>query len=394
MSGIDVSVLWFLALLLAAAGGYVAARLTAKPRNTTTRSIDQDYFAGLNFLLNEEPDRALEVFLRMTQVDDETVETHFALGSLYRRRGEVDRAIRVHENVLARSDLQPEHREHAMFALGEDYFRAGVFDRAERLFEDVPETSTRHVAALRYLLRIHEQQREWQEAVATHERLAKVAAPEHPTAVAHYHCELAEIASAQGRLDEARELLRKARAQQRMFPRGALLRARLALAAGDPSLAAKLCRRAVEFHPHLLPITLPALVESLRAQGQQEGEAGLREFVRTGPARRAHIAYAAIVTGLQHEPILLDCVRDLLKEDSNLSDLVPALAGGHIDRPDADLEALARALARVFRRTQQYRCVDCGFSTARHFWQCPGCRGWDTLAPVASVELAPMARRR
>jgi len=394
MPAADGTFLVFLALLIAAAAGFFAARYTAKPRLPPGRTLNDEYFAGLNFLLNEEPDRALEVFLRMAQIDDETVETHFALGSLYRRRGEVDRSIRVHESVLARPDLNAEHREHAMFALAEDYFRAGVFDRAEELFERIPATSARQAAALRYLLRIREQQREWEHAIETHQRLAQRAAPEHPTAIAHYHCERAELAAAAGRVEEAREHLRKARAQQRMFPRGALLRARLALAEGDAPLAARLCRRAVEFHPHLLPIVLPPLVEALRAQDVDAAEPGLRELVRTTPERRAQIGYAAIVTGLDSEPVLLECVRDLLREDANLSDLVPALAGDQLDRPGADLTRLARALSRVFRRTQQYRCVDCGFATARHFWQCPGCRGWDTLAPVASVELAPMARRR
>jgi lipopolysaccharide biosynthesis regulator YciM len=390
----DGNALVFIALIFAAAAGFGLARLNRPGRSRQGPGVDNEYFAGLNFLLSEEPDRALDVFLRMAEVDDQTVETHFALGALYRRRGEVDRAIRIHEDILARADLSPRHREAATFALGEDYFGAGLFDRAELLFESLTDSSSRSVPALRYLLRIQEHAREWSAAVATHLRLAALAAPEHPTAIAHYYCELAEQALREQRPLDALRLLRKVREAQRNFPRSALLRARIALDSGDAPLAAGLCRRVVELHPQLLPIVLPQLVHSLRAQGDPAADAGLRELTRIDSDRRAQIAYAGIVTGLYQEPLILECVRDLLSQDANLSDLVPALAGDTVHRADIELEPLARALARIFRRTQQYRCVDCGFATASHFWQCPGCRSWDTLAPVASLELAPMARRR
>ena len=142
-----------LLLLFAGVGIAVGVWITNRTRKDAPRSssLNQDYFAGLNFLLNEEPDKALEVFLRMVEVDNDTVETHLALGSLYRRRGEVDRAIRIHENIIARQSLQDEHREHAMYALGEDYFRAGLFDRAEQMFQRLSEQPARRTSALRFL---------------------------------------------------------------------------------------------------------------------------------------------------------------------------------------------------------------------------------------------------
>jgi lipopolysaccharide assembly protein B len=394
MPASDGSGILILVLLFAAAGGYLAARLTGRPRPPSDRTISEEYFQGLNFVLSEEPDRALEVFLRMSEVDDETVELHFTLGNLYRRRGEVDRAIRVHENILERENLTTQHREHAMFALGEDYFRAGLFDRSEHLFERLADESSRKPAALRYLLRIREQQRDWREAINVHRRFEVLAAPEHPTAIAHYHCELAEAAIARGDDAAARALLREAREAQRNFPRGALLRAGIALSENDAALAVRLCRRVVDLHPQLLPITLPRLVAALDAEGGQTAERMLYDLTRTNPVRRAEIAYAGIVSSVYERPAILECVRDLLREDPNLGDLVPAFAAEPFADPASQLLPLARALARVFRRSQKYRCVECGFATASHFWQCPGCRAWDALAPVAGLELAPMARAR
>src|SRR5262245_17521253 len=166
------------ALFIAVAAGWLLGRVRLRRPTVEARArheLSDEYFQGLRFLLNEEPDKALEVFLRMVDVDNETVETHFALGSLYRRRGEVDRAIRVHENIMARPALSDEHRLHAMFALAEDYFRAGLFDRAERLFQQLADGGGRHVQALRYLLRIYEQQRDWEQAILAYRKLVAVA---------------------------------------------------------------------------------------------------------------------------------------------------------------------------------------------------------------------------
>ena len=187
---LDLSLDLVVALFVAAAAGWLVAqfRLRDRPAQSSVperperpnslprsqeppRRLNEDYLKGLGFLLNEEPDKALEVFLRMVDVDNETVETHFALGSIYRRRGEVERAIRVHENIMARPSLSNEHRLAAMFALAEDYFRAGLFDRAERSFRQLAEGESRRAQALRYLLRIYEQQRDWDQAIAVHNEL-------------------------------------------------------------------------------------------------------------------------------------------------------------------------------------------------------------------------------
>lgn len=390
---------WLLvaALFVAAAAGWLAARFSTRsrsPQDSLRPKLSEEYFQGLSFLLNEESDKALEVFLRMVDVDNETVETHFALGNLYRRRGEVDRAIRVHENIMARPSLSEEHRLHAMFALAEDYFRAGLFDRAERLFQQLADGGIRHAAALRYLLRIYEQQRDWEHAVATHDKLVSVASPEQPTAIAHYHCELAEAARARSDFAAAREYLHRAREAQRNFPRGALIRADIALEMGDPELAVTLCQRVVELHPRLLALTLPRVMRAVRDRGASDLERRFNAWIRPEPAARAELAYAAIVAGMEQEAFVRDCLPDLLREDPSLGEIAQALAGDPAQLSEDQRRDLASALGRILRRTQRYRCVNCGFASAAHFWQCPGCRSWDAFAPVTLLDVTPGMHRR
>jgi lipopolysaccharide assembly protein B len=374
-------------LLLVGVGlGFWLAR--RKPPVPQTASLNEHYFAGLNFLLNEESDKALEVFLRMVEVDNDTVETHLALGSLYRRRGETDRAIRVHENVMARQSLNPEHRQHAMFALGEDYFRAGLFDRAEQMFLRLAEQPGRRIAALRHLVRIYEQQGDWEQAVSAYTRLQELASPEHPTAIAHYYCELAEQARQRGDSAAALELLQRVRGEQRNFPRSALLRADIAWDQGDAQLAEQLCRRVVELHPQLLPLVLQRYARTL-----QSGAPRFKPPVASDAGARAELAAAGIVAGLENEAFVLECLPDFIRRDANLSDLIPGLAGDPGELTRAQRLALAGAMGRILRRGMRYRCIECGLPTTAHAWQCPACRSWDTLAPAARFELTPVPKR-
>lgn len=409
---LDLSLDLVVALFVAAAAGWLVAQFRVRERapppppaerskrsglprsQEPPRRLNEDYLKGLGFLLNEEPDKALEVFLAMVDVDNETVETHFALGSIYRRRGEVERAIRIHENIMARPSLSSEHRLEAMFALAEDYFRAGLFDRAERSFRQLAEGDGRRVSALRYLLRIYEQQRDWDQAIAVHNELTALASPEQPTAIAHYHCELAEQARERGDVDAAREHLHRAREVQRNFPRGALIRADIALDMNEPQIAATLCQRVVELHPRLLALALPRVLRAARGSDAKEIERRFNAWIRPEPSARAELAYAAIVAGLEQESFVRDCLPDLLREDPSLGEIVRSVAGDPGQLTSQQRTDLASSLARILRRTQRYRCVDCGFASASHFWQCPGCRAWDAFAPVALLDVTPGMQRR
>ncbi len=388
-----------LALVLAAAAGWFGSQWlrrssVGEPIKPRTEPFNTQYFAGLNHLLNEQPDKALEVLRGLAEADADTVETQLALGHLYRRRGEVDRAIRVHESVMQRTDLPSLLREQAEFALGEDYLKAGLLDRAESCFQQLVDRPAHRTVALRSLLTIYEQQGDWPQAITTFQRLSAFTSPEHPTALAHYYCELADQAHRESRLLEAADWLDKAFVVQRNFPRGSLLSADFALASEDARNAAMLCKRVIELHPHLLPIALPRYIKALRSLGVGMDAVGEELSLHTADAtQRAALGYAAIAAQVFDDPYLLHCLPDFLRQDANLGDLVQALSGDLVVLDDVRLAAIAGALAKIFRRTQRYRCVSCGVNTGSHFWQCPGCHSWDTLAPVSRLELAPISRR-
>jgi lipopolysaccharide biosynthesis regulator YciM len=365
---------------------------------SATRTPSRDYLAGLNYLVNEQPDRAVEAFLRAVAVDNDTVETHLALGALFRRRGEVDRAIRVHQNLMSRTDLDPAYREQATYALAQDYLRAGLFDRAEKLLLQLSEAGTYRIAALRDLVRVFEIQRDWERAITMHREHARVGNPPQPIAVAHYYCELAEAARAQGDLAAAREHLRSARREQKRFPRAALLRADVALDMGDPELAIRLLKRVVVQQPGLASEVLPRLMKALRSAGrEQDAERVLRDLAGEGREVADALAYAAIVSGELDSPALTEMARAYVREERSVAELLEALVPKDSTLDDASLRRLCGALRRQALRTARFRCTECGFASTSFFWQCPGCKSWEGLRPLEPRDLGgplPLARSR
>src|SRR5476651_1296361 len=238
--------------------------------------LHPDYLTGLDYLVTEQPDRALDMFLKLMDANAETIETHFALGSLYRRRGEVERAIRIHQNLLARKELAPEHREQALLALAQDYLRAGVLDRAEGLFQQVSEVPRLRASALDALRGVYERQHDWQQALGAYRQLASIKAAPARTVAAHYLCELAAVAIERGDLAGAHGLLSEARAEVQPFPRAALLAAQIAEREAQPDSAVKLLRQALAESPTLLQEELPRL---LKLAGSAERDAILSELV-------------------------------------------------------------------------------------------------------------------
>jgi lipopolysaccharide biosynthesis regulator YciM len=205
---------------------------------------------------------------------------------------------------------------------------------------------------------------------------------------------LAEQARGRGDRDAAREHLHRAREAQRNFPRGALIRADIALDMNELELAATLCQRVVELHPRLLALALPRVLRAVRGSDASDIERRFNAWIRPEPAARAELAYAAIVAGLEQEAFVRDCLPDLLREDPSLGEIVRSIAGDPGQLTLQQRTDLALGLARILRRTQRYRCVDCGFASASHFWQCPGCRSWDAFAPVALLDVTPGVQRR
>jgi lipopolysaccharide biosynthesis regulator YciM len=351
--------------------------------------LHPDYLAGLDFLVTEQPDRALDMFLRLMDANADTVETHFALGSLYRRRGEVERAIRIHQNLRARAELPQEHREQALLALARDYLRAGVLDRAEALFQQVSEVARLRASALDALRGVYELQHEWQQALSALRSLEQINAAPSGNIAAHYLCELAASAIGNGDTEGARALLREARAEvattrptalkAESFPRAALLRADIARRAGESGLAVRLLRAAISQSTLLLQAELPNL---LALTGAQERDKILEDLVQRASCDFEHLkelVFAALAADLSSLEVLRPSIEKVLSQDATLQAVWRPAAGQH--------ERIAQEIGALLARADKYRCSDCGFSVRSFYWQCPACHAWDSFETSAVLKL-------
>jgi lipopolysaccharide biosynthesis regulator YciM len=379
--------IWILlgVLFLGGAIGFYASR---KPRPSAIgdERLRGNYLAGVNFLVNEQPDRALEAFLRAAELDNDTVETHFALGSLYRRRGEVDRAIKIHQNIATRETLEPTQREQAGFALAQDYLKAGMLDRAEKILQPLAASGTHRMAAMRKLMRIYEQEQEWLRAIEVFRELEKAGRAPQESAIAHYYCELAEAARARGALDVAREHLRAARAEVRRFPRGALVRADIAIEQRDFALAERLLGAVLAHDAALAIEVVPRLVRLARAMGGA-GDAVVARVVAGRADAVNEIAMASIMADALDFAPLEERVRACLAQDEAIAGLVLATGRDPAALDTRAVQGVAAVLRKLAATTPRYRCANCGFSSIDHFWQCPACKNWDSQRPLLRFDL-------
>lgn len=387
-------------LLVALFAGWLTGRHSRnRAPGRKAKDLPGEYFRGLNFLLNEDHDRALEVFIRMVEVDSETLETHFALGSLFRRRGEVDRAIRIHQNLIARPNLSRKHRTQALFELGEDYLKAGLLDRAENLFSELAREKAHVELALGNLVMIFEQQKDWEKAIAAARQLESVSGRYHNREIAHYYCELAERELDDRNWRAASRYLRRANAFDRDAIRVALLNARLAEGEGDSKRALRHYRRALVVDPAKAGLILPALAR-LYAQSGKPGE--FDEFVRQmkqeHPEAVAPLAVAALRDPSITGPAVDDCITQYLESNAGFPGL-PALQRQMEDLRRVDEPLTVRHLARLLLQQvhgegYRYRCAECGYHGKTLYWQCPSCRQWDRFEPEFDLVLAPQEPRK
>ncbi|MCC7259179.1 MAG: tetratricopeptide repeat protein [Gammaproteobacteria bacterium] len=371
-------------LFIAAALGYVFARLGQIDEDDRSPT-GLDYVRGLKFLLKEQPDRALEALTGAGELDDDTVETHFALGQLFRRRGEVERAIRVHRDLMDRPNLKRAEREKAQFALAEDYLSAGLFDRAETLLGELRASPRVGVDALRRLIRLSELTREWERAIELH---AELEAADRGAAgsgrVTHYLCELAEQARQARDLDGALRWLDRAEQGRPENVRVLLLRAAVAVDAGDHDGAIACYARAAEREPSLLVDVLPRLSAAASAAGQ-DGEFSrfLERMLRQGPQVARLVAFATMMDPRIRDPLAIRCLWEFVGADPTLRVLVDGerLAQAPEAERTQALERVRGALRAMATSGRAYRCLECGYSSAALQWQCPGCGAWDTVRP-------------
>ncbi len=371
--------------LLLAAAGWALGRWGERDVEEPPPPLNIDYLKGLNFLLNEQTDQALEHFLKMVRVDDKTIETHFALGSLFRRRGEVDRAIRIHQNIIARPDLASEQRDQALFSLAKDYLKAGLLDRAEKLFVRLSQGSRYQVEALENLTGIYELEKEWEKAIEAGQQLEVLGGRSLALQIAHYYCELAEASAREKDYGAARQYVKHAQTGRPRTLRGALTRAHIAQETDDNKTALRLYHRIIDEHTYLIAEALPEIVsiyESENALGELEKI--FRKMLKNNPEMSGLVAYTAIVNDIGGIPVIDECVEKYMMDEPTLGEFVDMQSLGNGD--DSVLIKIRKALSKLATTTPRYQCQECGFSSQKLLWQCPSCRSWETQRPASRVQ--------
>ena len=390
---LGLEVLWLL-LPVAAGTGWLAARGASRrtSRGRESGVLRSDYFQGINYLLNEQPDKAIEVFIKLIEVDSETVETHLALGNLYRRRGDVDRAIRIHQNLIARESLNVSQRTEALLELGQDYMSAGLLDRAEDLFRELAEDADYRVQALRQLIDIYEQEKDWPKAITSARRLEKATGNQLGWIIAHYCCEQASRHCNEGDLDRALKHVQQARNMHAACVRASLIEADIHADRGEHEHAIRSLQRVEEQDPDFLPETVGRLYRSFHALDRIDA---LDDYLSKLMNRYGWTSVTLTLADIKRESRgrreAIRFITERLRRRASVRGLDRLLDFEIEDQRDAGamnehLEILKGLTAELLFERPVYKCRHCGFPAKSLHWQCPGCKHWTSIRPIQGVE--------
>jgi lipopolysaccharide biosynthesis regulator YciM len=370
--------------------GWVAARIDIGHLMSESRALPSSYFKGLNFLVNEQPDRAIDAFIEVVKLDPETIDLHFALGNLFRRRGETERAIRMHQNLLSRPDLPEEQRTHAMYELGQDYLKAGLLDRAEETFTSL-DTSSYSPDARRNLLEIFQLEKEWKKAIVAGMQLQEMGAGSNQMRIAQFHCELAQSAINQSRLQDAKIELEAALAANRKSVRALILLGDIEAREGRDEDAIAFWKRIEQQSPPHIALVGERMMDAFRRTGQfTEGLRLLRSYFDTTPSIDLLEVVLKATAEAQGAMVASQLALDALHRSPSLLALSQYLdSRAELAEPNerANLEVVRNLIHNHTRRIGRYTCGNCGFKARQFHWQCPGCSTWESYPPLRSEEL-------
>jgi lipopolysaccharide assembly protein B len=380
----DLDFWWLLVIPIAFALGWMASRYDLKTLLSENANLPRSYFRGLNFLLNEQHDKAIDAFIEVAKLDPETIELHFALGNLFRRRGETDRAIRVHQNLLSRPDLPVAERDHALFELGQDFLKAGMLDRAEETFRSL-EAGEYALGAQRALLTIYEIEKDWNKSIATAGRIEEMGAASLQKEVAQFHCELAQEALQRKNPADARAELKLALAANPDNVRATILVGDVDAAGGDLESAIACWRRVEAQNAAYLPLVAEKLVQAYTQLGRTaEGVDLLVDYVDRYPSNDlldVAFKHVAELRGLEAAHTLARHQMQTSPNVAGMTRLLEAQVATAEEPRRSELELMRTLVKQRTKNLPRYTCQNCGFRARLFYWQCPGCSGWETYAP-------------
>lgn len=378
----EFEIWWLLALPLFFAFGWLAARMDLKQLLTESSAMPAAYFKGLNFLIKEQHDKAIEAFIEAVQINSESLELHFALGSLFRMRGEVDRAIHLHHNLLERPQLTDQQRFAIMAELAQDYLKAGLFDRAEDLFRALCASPTYHQPALRSLLDIYIRERDWPRAIDTAQQLEKLSGVSFIKEIAQFCCEMAAAAGAAGDIVQARQHLAQALEHNRECVRATIMLGDLEASAGQREQAITTWQRVEQQNPQSLGLVASRLLENHVALGKTgDGIALLKSWMEQyGLPSILNVIYEATLTHQGPQAAMELARTELLRKPSlNILDRLLQAQAAQEASPDAPL--IKNTVHHFLGSSRSYCCSQCGFRARQYYWQCPGCNHWESFPP-------------
>lgn len=389
----EFEIWWLIGIPLFFGLGWIAARVDIKQLLAESRSLPHGYFKGLNFLLNEQPDKAIDAFIEIVKFDTETADLHFALGNLFRRRGETERAIRVHQNLLSRPDLPLEQKVQAQYELGQDYLKAGLLDRAEETFNLLIDTQYSAQAG-RALLEIFQREKEWTRAIDAAFTLQESGAGGRQKEIAQFYCELAQDELVHTHSEAALPLLEKALTADRKNVRATMLIGDALLSKGDIEGALLAWRRVEQQSVPHVALVAQRLMDGYRALGRpQEGVNLLKSYLSEASSIDLLEVVFKAVLELDGVDAANQLVSEALRRAPTLLGLDKLLEARLMSAPPEVLPELSLVKNLVHGYAQKlarYQCSHCGFKARQFYWQCPGCSRWETYPPRRSEELNVM----
>lgn len=389
----ELELWWLLGIPVLFGLGWLAARVDIRQLVAESRTLPRGYFKGLNLLLNDQPDKAIDAFIEIVRLDPESADMHFALGNLFRRRGETERAIRVHQNLLARPDLPQEQKEHAEYELGIDYLKAGLLDRAEETFNRLI-NGQYGAQARRALLEIFQREKEWPRAIEAALGLQESGAGSRQKEIAQFYCEMAQDALVHLHVDEALQLLDKSLAADRNNVRATLLTGDAQLAKDDVEGALLTWRRVEQISVPHTALVAQRMMDGYRKAGRpQEGVNLLKSYLEQASSiDLLEVVYKEVME-LHGVAEAKELVVNELRRTPTLLGLDRLLEARLVDAPASIVSELSMVKNLVHGYTQKlarYQCSHCGFKARQFYWQCPGCSRWETYPPRRTEELNVM----
>lgn len=381
------------ALLLpvaATCGWFMGKKNSTKSAYQPPAQLHHDYFKGLNYLINEQPDKAVDVFIKLLEVDSDTVETHLALGNLFRRRGEVDRSIRVHQNLIARPQLDKQYKVQAMSALGQDYLRAGVLDRAEELFLELVDLGEINEPSLKFLLHIYQQEKDWEKAVHIARKLEKTSGKSMHSIIAQYYCEIAEQMLEKNQIEKALENLHSAKIIDPDCVRASLLHGKIEIDKLHYKAAIASYKQVKEQNPDFISEIVAPLVHCYKALNEEEKLIEyLNECVKEHQRFPIVLAISEYLKHKSGSMAAIEFIAEQVQRQPSLrgiSRLVELYLANSKGDTKEKLIILQSFMDQLLKEKPIYRCFHCGFSGRMLYWLCPSCHRWTTVKPILGLE--------